>query len=306
MPALLPLLTLLLATSLVPARRSGAEPELGLVRWGRDLDQALATSRASGRPALVLFDEVPGCATCVGFGHEVLSHPLLVEAIEHEFVPVFVANNRGGRDAEQLTRFGEPAWNNPVVRFLDGRGADVLARRDGLYSAHEIAGRLISALRAADRPVPGYLAIAEEESQRAHRRETTFVMGCFWEGEARLGALAGVLDVRAVHTARGEGVRVTYDESRLSRETLARMAAEQRCALDRGDAGGTRVAGGSDHLHALALSPLRAIELTPMQAMRVNSALAAGGDGLEWLTPSQREQARSLTPTGTQRSAQIQ
>ena len=66
------------------------EPELGLVHWGRDLDQALAASRATNRPVLVLFDEVPGCITCRGFGQEVLSHPLLAEAIDSEFVPLFV------------------------------------------------------------------------------------------------------------------------------------------------------------------------------------------------------------------------
>jgi len=172
---------------------TGSDPELGIVRWGRDLDAALEGSRASGRPVLVLFDEVPGCATCVGFGQQVLSHPLLSEAIETEFVPLFVANNRPGRDAELLARFGEPAWNNPVMRFLDARGRDVLERRDDLYSAHEIAERLTAALRATGRPVPGYLALAAEETQQAHRQAATFVMGCFWEGEATLGAVPGVL-----------------------------------------------------------------------------------------------------------------
>jgi hypothetical protein len=261
------------------------------VRWGRDLDQALASARATGKPVLVLFDEVPGCATCVDFGREVLSQPLLVEAIEHEFVPVFVANNRPGHDARLLARFREPAQNNPVVRFLDASGRDVLPRRDGLYSAHEIATRLVSALKAAKRTVPGYLAIAEAETQRAHRREATFEMSCFWEGEAHLGAIPGVLDVRAVHTLGGEGVRVTYDESRVTREALARAAAANACSLVREGAGPAFEAGGSDHLYSLARSPLRSLALTPMQAMRVNASLAAGEDGLGWLTPSQREEA---------------
>ncbi len=295
----------LLAAVLAAAPSPNPEPELGLVQWGRDLDTALASSRASGRPVLVLFDEVPGCATCVGFGREVLSHPLLVEAIESEFVPVFVANNRAGRDAALLARFAEPAWNNPVMRFLDARGRDVLARRDGLFSPHEISERMIAALRAAKRPVPGYLALAEEETQQAHRRQATFGMSCFWEGEARLGSLPGVLGVTAVHTARGEGVRVVYDESRLSRAALERAATEQKCSLERDTAVVAFEAGGSDHLHALSFSPLRKLSLTPMQAMRVNTALAAGRDGLEWLTPRQREQAqRSATdaPQGMART----
>lgn len=39
---------------------AGGAPELGAVTWGRDLDRALADSRGSGRPVLVLFQEVPG------------------------------------------------------------------------------------------------------------------------------------------------------------------------------------------------------------------------------------------------------
>jgi hypothetical protein len=292
-PALLA--SALLATVVTGAPRPNPEPELGLVRWGRGFEEALAASRSSGRPVVVLFDEVPGCATCRGFGQEVLSHPLLAEAIETEFVPLFVANCRPGRDAELLARFGEPAWNNPVLRFLDANGHDVIKRADELYSAHEIAVRLAEALRAAGRPVPAYLALAVEETQTAHRREATFQMGCFWEGEANLGALPGVLDVRAVNTPGGEGVRVTYDESRLTQEQLVRAAHQRECALRAGGAAAEHTAGGSDHLHALAASPLRWLPLTPMQAMRVNAALAAGGDGVEFLSPRQRELAQRTT-----------
>ena len=282
------------------------EPELGLVHWGRDLDQALAASRATNRPVLVLFDEVPGCITCRGFGQEVLSHPLLAEAIDSEFVPLFVANCRAGRDAEVLARFDEPAWNNPVVRFLDARGHDVIARADELYSAHEIALRLAEALRAAGRPVPVYLALTVEETQSAHRREATFDMFCFWEGEAKLGALPGVLGVRAVNTGAGESVRVTYDESRLTREQLVRAARQQQCAVQIGAGAAGQTAGGSDHLHALAAAPLRWLPLTPMQAMRVNAALAAGRDGLECLSPRQRElaeRAATLAPNASRKLA---
>lgn len=307
MPFILVLLASALLAGVVPsAPHPNKEPELGLVHWGRDLDQALAASRATNRPVLVLFDEVPGCITCRGFGLQVLSHPLLAEAIDSEFVPLFVANCRPGRDAEVLAHFDEPAWNNPVVRFLDARGRDIVAREDELYSAHEIALRLAAALHAAGRPVPAYLALTAEETQTAHRREATFEMSCFWEGEAKLGALPGVLDVHAVDTGTGEGVRVGYDESRLSREQLVRAARQQQCAVRSGAGAGGRTAAGSDHLHALAASPLRWLPLTPMQAMRVNAALAAGRDGMEFLSPRQREleqRAAALAPGASRRLA---
>ena len=67
--------------------------EVGIVRWGRDLDMALKESERSGKPVFVLFQEVLGCIGCRTFGSEVLSNLLLVEAIESEFLPVLVYNN---------------------------------------------------------------------------------------------------------------------------------------------------------------------------------------------------------------------
>lgn len=34
--------------------------ETGIVTWGRDLDAALAQSASSGKPVMLLFQEVPG------------------------------------------------------------------------------------------------------------------------------------------------------------------------------------------------------------------------------------------------------
>ena len=60
----------------------------------------------------VLFQEVPGCEGCQKFGREVLSQPLIVEAIEDLFLPVVVYNNLDqGTDAKLLQRFKESAWN---------------------------------------------------------------------------------------------------------------------------------------------------------------------------------------------------
>ena len=44
---------------LSPAVQNQAE-ELGRVNWGRDLDAAKAKSAESGKPILVLFQEIPG------------------------------------------------------------------------------------------------------------------------------------------------------------------------------------------------------------------------------------------------------
>lgn len=55
-----------------------------------------------------------------------LSHPVLADLIEQEFVPC-VINNRGdrgslGENDATLQLFSEPMLNNPVVRFVDSTG----------------------------------------------------------------------------------------------------------------------------------------------------------------------------------------
>ena len=59
--------------------------------------------------------------------------PLLVEAIEDQFVPLLVYNNQES-DSALLKSFGEPAWNNPVLRFLDHQGRDLIPRKDGVWT----------------------------------------------------------------------------------------------------------------------------------------------------------------------------
>lgn len=139
-----------------PASRRQAI-EVGTVRWGRDLDGALAASQKSGKPVFLLFQEVPGCLGCRTFGREVLSHPAIVAAIENEFEPVLVYNNRPGRDAGILERFGEPAWNYQVIRFLDGRGNDIIPRRDRVWTVRAVAIRMAEALQMQGREVPASL-----------------------------------------------------------------------------------------------------------------------------------------------------
>jgi len=132
--------------------------EVGDVRWGRDFDAALENSAKTGKPILVLFQEIPGCSGVQKFGREVLTNPLLVEAIENEFIPMLVSNNRkDGMDQKLLKHFQEPAWNYQVIRFLNAAGDDVISRKDRVWTTSGVASRMIEALMSANRPVPKYL-----------------------------------------------------------------------------------------------------------------------------------------------------
>lgn len=138
--------------------------ETGSVNWERDLGKALKSSGQTGRPVFLLFQEVPGCRGCQDFGRTVLSNPKVVEAIETEFFPVLVYNNRGGEDRRLLERFNEPAWNYQVVRFLDSDGQDIIPRKDRVWTVTHLASRMIKALQAVGRSVPASLRALAEES----------------------------------------------------------------------------------------------------------------------------------------------
>ena len=87
------------SVSTLIAQRTSLEKqseELGKVQWYRDYDEALSIAKQEDKNVLILFQEVPGCATCRNYGHNVLSHPLMVEAIENLFVPLAIFNNKGG------------------------------------------------------------------------------------------------------------------------------------------------------------------------------------------------------------------
>ena len=132
--------------------------EVGDVRWGRDFEAALKKSAESGKLVLVLFQEIPGCSGVRKFGREVLTNPALVQAIENEFIPMLIHNNRSsGMDGEIMKRYREPSWNYQVIRFLDARGNDVIPRKDRIWTTRGVAARMIEALTAVGRPVPDYL-----------------------------------------------------------------------------------------------------------------------------------------------------
>lgn len=285
--------------------------ELGDVEWGRDLDAAFEVSKGSGKPVFVQFQEIPGCATCRNYGDGPLSHPLIVEAIETEFVPVAVYNNKEGEDARILKRFSEPSWNNPVMRILNADGRDVLPRRDGIYSTAAVSERLVDALEAAERDVPEYLELVELE-ERADRLPTAvFAMHCFWQGEARLGSVDGVASTRCGFYDGREVVEVRFDPRATSLEKLIERARELQCAsavyvpkdlqkdatgvadvqiLD----GAVRPAPESDQRYQQRRSLLRYLPMSDLQSVRINAALGAREPSASYLSPLQQSLFKKL------------
>ncbi|MEM6675608.1 MAG: hypothetical protein AAF726_22345 [Planctomycetota bacterium] len=75
-----------------------------------------------------------------------------------------------------LERFDEPTWNNPVVRFVDARGVDVIPRKDRVWTTGGLLGRMREALVAADRDVPSWLSTVAAETASGEVETALFAM----------------------------------------------------------------------------------------------------------------------------------
>jgi hypothetical protein len=302
-----------------PAARTGAV-EVGLVNWGRDLEHALEVSGQTGKPVFAFFQEVPGCSGCRRFGANVMSHPPIVAAIQSEFVPLLIYNNRKGRDAAILERFGEPAWNFQVVRFLDGDGKDLIPRKDRVWTRDALASRMIEALDVAGRRVPRYLAVVSYEGDQARQKQAAFAQSCFWSGEVALGRIPGVITTEAGFIEGREVTLVRYRPDLVSLDSLVERAAaagmadkvylpvgERRKELKGRDGapamgsldGSYRPAPDSDQKRQIRDSVFARIDLSPMQRTKVNAfATVDMQEALAWLTPGQLSMLERLRAAG--------
>jgi hypothetical protein len=281
---------------------------VGIVRWGRDLDMALKESERSGKPVFVLFQEVPGCIGCRTFGSEVLSNLLLVEAIESEFLPVLVYNNReGGKDEKWLNAYDEPSWNFQVIRFLDAQGKDIIPRKDKIWTLGGVAARMAEVLVETGRPVPLYLQMIVQENDVENHGLAGFSLACFWTGEYKLGKIDGVLKTEAGWYDHREVTLVTYHKKMIGLKALIRRAGEEKCAqaayLLTGETADRNrfpvkvlrlddynIAPAADQKKQLENRPeLKSIPgLTPMQRTKVNSFSPDNRNlSIRWLSPRQ-------------------
>ncbi len=303
-------LSLVILSAFKSSDRMIPQPEeLGNVNWLRDYDKAVASSKETGKPILILFQEVPGCSTCRGYGNNVLSHPLIVEAIEDVFTPLAIHNNKGGKDKKVLESFGEPSWNNPVVRIIDTKRNALTPRINGKYDQKSLVKGMVEALENAKRPVPRYLQLLREHlSANINSTEkATFGMYCFWTGEAKLGSIDGVVDSEPGFMGGREVVSVDFNPEVISYEELV-AAARKKKAFDSvftysGDQekvaktfvnqskiknAKTFRADGQPKYYLLH-TPYRLIPMLPNQASRVNTAVGQGGDPKDFLSPKQLE-----------------
>ncbi len=279
----------------------GEHTELGDVKWYRDYDLALEESKRLGKPVLILFQEVPGCATCKRYGDGVLSHPLLVEAIQESFIPLAIFNNHKGADAIILKQYGEPSWNNPVVRIVDHTGADVTDRIAGKYTHQQLLSGMIDALEQSNQKPPLYLELLQDEWSQNTLSSATYSMYCFWSGEAQLGSLDGVKSVESGFQGGREVVRIQYDQDEIQSPDLDAFAQDHSMSKMKSSDSPSQQSQSSfrysakDHLYQLRHSPYRSVPMTDLQKVRVNAALYARQNPQQYLSPQQVQWFKDAT-----------
>jgi hypothetical protein len=259
--------------------------ELGDVHWLRSFDEAQAKSKKEGKPILILFQEIPGCETCKNYGTKVLTNPLIVEAIETEFIPLAIYNNKGGHDAEILHRFNEAAWNNPVVHIVDSEGSNIIPRLSSNYTLAGLSTWMTNALIKVKGKAPVYLQLLTDEltAQQKGVEKTTYSMYCFWTGEALFGKLNGVVKTTAGYEGGKEVVVVEYNASVISKAELDKIAQNHKCNVSAGN----NFRPDATPKYYLSNSVYKEIPMTEIQKCRVNSALGEGQDPKVFLSPRQ-------------------
>jgi len=287
-----------LIMSIFPAKDGPIE--LGKVNWERDYDKAIMQAQSSEKPVFILFQEVPGCATCRNYGKNVLSHPLIVEAIQNEFVPLAIYNNKRGDDAKILSKFGEPSWNNPVVRIIDADENQLSNRVAGNYSQLGVVDAVIGSLVKYGKEVPTYIRLLREElASTQNQSEFALSMYCFWSGERELGGIKGVVSTEAGFMDGREVVKVVYDESQTNVNDIYKQARKAKCADNVYLPEGTskkvfkdaktysKYRKDPETKYYLYNSDLKYVPMLPIQELKVNQALATRQDPTEYLSPNQ-------------------
>ena len=273
--------------------KAQSPPELGNVNWLRNYDEAVKKAKVESKDIFILFQEVPGCSTCVNYGQQVLSHPLIVEALEQCFIPLAIFNNHKGHDQKILNKYEEPSWNNPVARVVHADGEDVYDRLSGNYSELGLVQYMHSVMNKTGTKIPLYLSLLHNELLAKSQRKKTayYQMYCFWSGESHLGSLNGVVKTVPGFMNGAEVVQVDYDADIISLKSINKHAEKAKCKLVKDV---NEFKADKDLQYYLKKSNFKYLALSDLQRTKINTALSKDKDPKLLLSPAQLNAYQSL------------
>jgi hypothetical protein len=185
-----------------------------------------------------------------------------------------------------VTRISVPPRNAVLVLFAP-EGAELTNAQWADVNTAAGLDRLVGALAAAHRAVPGYLQGVRDEYAGKPTESASFAVGCYWEGERELGKLNGVVGSRTGMLGSDEVVQIRFDPAIIDAATLAATVKPMSCYRGVRSAE-ARLELDPQQQHDLSMHPeYFFLPLTAMQATKVNAALGAGNNPDSFLSPMQ-------------------
>lgn len=276
----------------------------------KSFPHALEESRYTDKPVLLLFQATQGAPDAVAMGESVLSHPLLIEAIESLFIPVFVdVAGVSPDDVQLLARYHENCHRGTVIRIVNSKGHDLAVKLEGSRcSVGNIAKAMREALDRKTLQVPKYLKLLEEEhlalvdvpskTVRTTARVVVVTTKATKKAEIGFAELSGVIAVECGKISGTRAVKVTYNPDVIDCKAvflhaifhvfvesvywtdMDQMVSLQSQVLKVDNPpsleqlGSTPFSRGKDPKHFLRTTLLRYVPLTALQALQANLAIS--------------------------------
>jgi hypothetical protein len=293
--------------------RRNKNEALGRLNFKHDASSfqlALEESRHTGKPVLLIFQATNGAPDAVAMGTSVLSHPLLIEAAESLFIPVFVdITGTSPDDVQLLARYHENRHHDTVVRIVNCKGNDLAVKLEGSRcSVGNIARAMRDVLDRKSSEVPNYLRLLEEERRalvdvpskavRTTAKVIVFTTKATKNAEISFAELNGVIAVECGKLTGRRAVKVTYDPEVIDCKAVFLHALfhvyvesvywtdhQQKISVQSqllkvddppflDELGATPFSRGKDPKHFLRTTLLRYVPLTSLQALKANLAVS--------------------------------
>lgn len=291
----------------VDAQKSTGD-EFANISWDFEFDNASEFAGRKGYPMLVLLVELPASPASVQFGQEVLSHPLIHDAIESQFVHVAVFNGLDENAERTRKLLGERRFGDSVIHLITPDHKPLVKRLANNRTVAGLAGAMVTALEKSKRSVPLFLQLLAEETgaRTCETRRATFQTHCFWEGESALGRVPGVLSTTPGFIQSKEVVEVEYDPGAISLEGLYSIAKSKDVAtgIVARNESEAFIAGklfgenvlltdeatrpDAEPKYYLAKTLYRHVPMTSLQASRINAAIHRKEDPSAFLSRRQK------------------
>jgi len=120
------------------------------VSWQTDHDSALKASAKTGKPVFILFEGEASSSRALK--NDVLKHPLFIESIDTDFIPLLVKNSKSGNSKDLIAKYNISREKLPAIRFLDSSGKDIIPPKDDKITAAQLLPRMKSALGKISKP----------------------------------------------------------------------------------------------------------------------------------------------------------